>query len=41
VLPWYGRRRIELENRAPIREQPFGESLREDKLEVLAGRVGR
>jgi len=36
VLPWYGRRRTELENRSLIREQAFGESLKEDKLEVLA-----
>lgn len=35
MLPWYGRRRTELQNRALIREQAFGESLREDKLEVL------
>jgi hypothetical protein len=36
VLAWYGRRRAELENRSLIREQAFGESLKEDKLEVLA-----
>ncbi len=36
VLPWYGQRRTELENRTLIREQAFGESLREAKLEVLA-----
>lgn len=36
VLPWYGRRRTELEHRSLIREQAFGESLKEDKLEVLA-----
>ena len=36
VLPWYGRRRTELENRSLIREQAFGESLKEGKLEVLA-----
>lgn len=36
VLAWYGRRRIELEHRSLIREQAFGESLKVDKLEVLA-----
>lgn len=36
VLAWYGRRRTELEHRPLIREQAFGEALKEDKLEVLA-----
>lgn len=36
VLAWYGRRRTELEHRPLIREQAFGESLRGEKLEVLA-----
>jgi hypothetical protein len=36
VLPWYDRRRTELTHRPLIREQAFGESLRADKLEVLA-----
>jgi hypothetical protein len=36
VLAWYGRRRTELEHRSLIREQAFGESLKGDKLEVLA-----
>jgi len=36
VLPWYGRRRTEPEHRSLMREQAFGESLKEDKLEVLA-----
>lgn len=35
-MPWYGRRRTELEHRTLIREQAYGESLNEDKLEVLA-----
>jgi hypothetical protein len=36
VMAWYGRRRTELEHRPLIREQAFGESLKGDKLEVLA-----
>jgi len=36
VMPWYGGRRTELEHRSLIREQAFGESLKGDKLEVLA-----
>jgi hypothetical protein len=36
VMAWYGRRRTELEHRSLIREQAFGESLKGDKLEVLA-----
>ena len=36
VLPWYDRRRTELANRPLIRDQAFGESLDEEKLEVLA-----
>lgn len=36
VLPWFDARRKELANRAPIREQAFGESLDPDKLERLA-----
>ena len=36
VLPWDDRRRTELANRPLIRDQAFGESLDEEKLEVLA-----
>lgn len=36
VMPWYRRRRRELENRKLIRAQAFGESLDPDRLEKLA-----
>lgn len=36
VMPWYGRRRTELKRRSLIREQAFGQSLKADKLKVLA-----
>jgi hypothetical protein len=35
VLPWFERRRSELENRPLIRDQAFGEALDVDKLERL------
>jgi hypothetical protein len=35
VLPWYGKRSLELENRPLIREQAFGEALSPAGLEVL------
>jgi hypothetical protein len=36
VMPWYRRRRSELENRHLIRAQAFGEALEPDRLEKLA-----
>ena len=36
VLPWYEKRRRELENRPLIREQAFGEAVDPDRLERLA-----
>jgi hypothetical protein len=36
VMPWYERRRQELEYRPLVREQAFGEALDPDKLEALA-----
>ena len=36
VLPWYAKRRLELEYRPQIREQAFGEAVNPDRLERLA-----
>ena len=36
VLPWYEKRRHELDYRPPIREQAFGEAVDPDRLEPLA-----
>ena len=36
VLPWYEKRRQELENRSVIRDQAFGEAVDADRLERLA-----
>jgi hypothetical protein len=35
-MPWYARRRRELENRNLIRSQTFGEALDTDRLDKLA-----
>ena len=35
-MPWYRRRRRELENRSLVRAQAFGEALNPDRLDRLA-----